>query len=119
MPWRPLPRDRAQEPPRPVSESLGRLAASLGAPPPDVLQAVFAHWEAIVGADIAAHARPIELRGGVLVVGVDQPAWATQLGFLRPELLRSVAAAAQADAVTDIRFRVDGAARSSRAPGRR
>ena len=55
-----------------------------------VLTEVFARWEEVVGAEVAAHAEPRSLRDGVLVIAVDQPAWATQLRFLGADLLARV-----------------------------
>jgi predicted nucleic acid-binding Zn ribbon protein len=48
--------------------------------------AVWAHWETVVGPTLARHARPARLRGGVLVVEVDSPAWMQELQFLKHEL---------------------------------
>ena len=67
---------------------------------------MFAHWEAIVGADVATHAHPVTLRDGTLVIGVEQPAWATQLNYLRADLLRRVAESTGSGEVTDVRVRV-------------
>src|ERR1700680_2674097 len=100
-PWRPLSEPGGSEPggsePRPVSESLDGMASRLGGPKPSVLKAVFAHWEEIVGAAVAVHAQPLSIRDRVLVIGTDQPGWATQLRFLSPDLLRRVAAVAGED----------------------
>ena len=92
--WRPARPPRAERDPAPVVSSLDRLARRLGAPPPDVLQAVFARWEEMVGPQVAAHATPRSLRGGVLVIAVDESAWATQLRLLSADLLSRLAAAA-------------------------
>lgn len=57
---------------------------------------VFGRWEEAVGAAVAAHVQPVKLDGSVLVVEVDDPAWATQIRFLEATLrerLREVAAA--------------------------
>ena len=115
MPWRPLPVDRAAQDPRPVAASLGRLAASLGAPPPKVLGAVFSHWERVVGPDVAAHAQPVSLRDGVLVIAADHPAWASQLTYLQDDLLRQVQAAAGSEDVIEVQVRVANPGRSRRA----
>jgi len=48
---------------------------------------VFGRWEEAVGAAVAAHARPLCLNGTTLVVGVDGPAYATQLRLLNAQLL--------------------------------
>jgi len=58
------------------------------------LAAVTAAWDEIVGPDVAAHATPLRIREGVLVVAVDQPAWATQLQFLAGQILDRLAALA-------------------------
>ena len=44
-------------------------------------------WETVVGARVAAHARPRKLRGSVLQVDVDEPGWATQLRYLRGQIV--------------------------------
>jgi hypothetical protein len=99
--------------PRPLGESLDDAVAGLAppptAPPPTAppppgqtsgrpagpvtagaLSAVFSRWEEIVGPSVARHVRPIRFSGGVLVVAVDQPAWATQVRALGPGLLARV-----------------------------
>ena len=53
-----------------------RLAAS----------AVLDRWEEVAGAEVAAHATPVRIAGGVLVVRVEDPGWATQLQYLRASL---------------------------------
>ncbi|MGI8491696.1 MAG: DciA family protein [Acidimicrobiales bacterium] len=105
-PWRPLPEDRAARDPRPVAESLDRVADSIGAPKAAVLATIFSRWEALVGAQIASHATPLSLRSGVLVVAVDQPAWATQLRYLAPELLGRIREIAGEDEVSEVSVRV-------------
>jgi predicted nucleic acid-binding Zn ribbon protein len=73
--------------PRPLKASLDQVARSLGGPDSRSLSGVFGHWPEIVGPDLAAHARPLSLSSGVLVVGVTEPAWATELRYLEGELL--------------------------------
>ncbi len=67
---------------------------------------VFADWEEIVGAQLAGHARPRSLRDGVLVVAVEDPAWATQLRFLEAELVGRISRSTGTDEVRAIRVRV-------------
>ena len=57
---------------------------------------VFGMWEEAVGAQVAAHVQPVKLTGGVLVVEVDDPAWATQLKFLEQSLRQRLAEVAGA-----------------------
>jgi len=77
------------DPPEPKSirASLDRVARSLGGPDAGSLSGLFGRWADIVGPQLAAHARPLSLSSGVLVVAVTEPAWATQLTFLEGELL--------------------------------
>jgi predicted nucleic acid-binding Zn ribbon protein len=68
--------------PIPISTSLDEVVRSLRGPGRREVGGVFGRWEECVGAHVAAHARPVRLDGGVLVVEVDEPAWATQIALL-------------------------------------
>ncbi len=92
--------------PRRVGESLDRVSRSLGGPPATVLSRLFASWPELVGEAVAAHAQPRTLRHGVLVVMVDEPAWATQLRWLEARLLERVAEVAGEGVVSAIEVRV-------------
>ena len=52
------------------------------------LAAIKEGFERVAGEEFAAHATPLRLEGGVLRIGVDQPAWATQIK-LNSERLRA------------------------------
>ena len=73
--------------PRSIKASLDQVARSIGGPDAGSLSGLFGRWADIVGPQLAAHARPLSLSSGVLVVAVTEPAWATQLTFLEAELL--------------------------------
>jgi predicted nucleic acid-binding Zn ribbon protein len=75
---------------------------------------LFSSWEAVVGPEIAQHAEPRSVRDGVLLLVVDQPAWATQLRFLVPELLARIRAGVSHSEVTEVQIRVAGGAGLSR-----
>jgi predicted nucleic acid-binding Zn ribbon protein len=77
------------DPPEPksIKASLDRVARSLGGPDAGSLSGLFGRWAEIVGPQLAAHARPLSLSSGVLVVAVTEPGWATQLTYLESELL--------------------------------
>ena len=83
--WKPLPGQIPE--PKPVGASLDRVARSMGVPLASTLSTVFASWPELVGESVAQHARPRTLREGILVVIVDEPAWATQLRWLEADLL--------------------------------
>lgn len=115
---------RAAEPtggdvdPRPVADSLDRVARAFGAPRSRVLATLFSRWETVVGREIADHAVPRSVRDGVLVLVVDQPAWATQLRYLVPELLARIDASAPGAGVAEIQIRVAAGAGSTGGVGR-
>jgi predicted nucleic acid-binding Zn ribbon protein len=90
VPWEPLPGGGDDEPSR-LREGLQPVVRRLGGPSIAAVDGVFGRWEEIVGARLAGHTRPISLRDGRLVVGVDDPAWATQVRFLEAEVLARVA----------------------------
>jgi predicted nucleic acid-binding Zn ribbon protein len=92
--------------PRSVVASLDVVARRLGAPPAAVVARIFAHWDELVGPDIADHARPLSLRDGVLTVQVDHPAWATQLRYLSPDLLRRLREATGSEDLRELKLRV-------------
>ena len=92
--------------PRRVAEHLDRAAQGLGIPKAGVLGAIFSKWADLVGVDIAAHTEPRTLRDRVLVVAVDQPAWAAQLRYLASDLVEKIAVFTGSSEVTEIQFRV-------------
>jgi len=91
--------------PRRIDASLDRVARGLGGPGAGALRSVFAHWADIVGPQVADHARPLSLVGGVLAVAADEPGWATQLTYLEADLLRRLEEALGAGVVTRIAVR--------------
>ena len=82
------------------------MLAGLGAPTIDDLQTVHDQWNDLVGAGVADHAQPVSIEHGRLVVSVDDPAWASQLRWAEPDLLRRLEAAVGPDVVTSITTRV-------------
>lgn len=103
MTWKPLP---SQPEPRRLGDSLDRISRSLGGPSSTVLAAVFARWEDIVGAAVAAHSWPVSLARGTITIGVDEPGWATQLTYLEADLRRRLDDVAGAGAVRRVRVSV-------------
>ena len=92
--------------PRPIGASLDRVARGLGGAGADALRALFGRWAEIVGPQLATHARPLSLRSGVLVVGVDEPGWAAQLRYLETDLLERLGDALGAGVVSRVEVRV-------------
>lgn len=80
--------------PVPLSSSLDAVVKSLRGPSRAAVGGVFGRWAESVGEQIAAHVQPVRLDSGVLLVEVDDPAWATQVKLLAGtmiERLRTVA----------------------------
>lgn len=62
-------------------------------------------WDQLVGEQIAARARPLKLRKGVLEVQVDHPVWMQQLQMLKPTILEKINARIPNAGITDIYLR--------------
>jgi len=78
--------------------ALARLPASTGL----VHYPIWAEWTATVGPTIAAHARPAQLRRGVLVVHVDGPEWMQELQYVKRDLCSRLNARLGSDVVRDV-----------------
>lgn len=92
------------EDPVPVGELLGSVAPQLGLGAAAEAGRIWKVWPEVAGAAIAAHAEPTSLRDGVLRVRVDQPAWATELGYLAPELAARLNQALGAAVVAEVKI---------------
>jgi predicted nucleic acid-binding Zn ribbon protein len=90
----------------PISESVDAVVRSLRGPSAKAVAGVFAGWEEAVGPHVAAHARPVSLDGGRLVVEVDEPGWATQLRYLEATLRERLAAVTGGFHVRSLEVRV-------------
>jgi predicted nucleic acid-binding Zn ribbon protein len=78
---------------------------------------VFGDWPRLVGPKIAAHATPVELVGGRLVVRADDPVWANQLRWLEQDLVARLGDQLGAGVVTAVEVRVGAEARGARGRG--
>jgi predicted nucleic acid-binding Zn ribbon protein len=78
--------------PQPLGRLVGRIAVERGWNGRLTTGRLFDRWHLIVGADVAEHARPIELKDGELTVQADSTAWATQLRLLQKQLIAKIAA---------------------------
>ncbi len=78
--------------PQPFKASVDRLVSELGWQEAVAVGGAIGRWPAIVGEQIAQHARPLSFDQGVLTVVADSTAWASQLRLLAPRLLVQLAA---------------------------
>lgn len=97
-----------------------RPAESRRGPTPSATEVggVFGRWAEAVGDVVAAHVTPLKIDGTVLVVQVDEPAWATQLRFLEEGLLERLAQVAGAH-LERLEIRVAGASAKGRRGSRK
>jgi hypothetical protein len=67
---------------------------------------VWPAWQDAVGPQIAAAAKPVALRVGVLLIHVKHSVWLQELVAMRETLLRRIRRIASARVVRELRFRV-------------
>jgi predicted nucleic acid-binding Zn ribbon protein len=107
--WRPCSDADAalRKPATPVDKIVPSLMKRLGLEQRLQQSQVFFLWPQIVGADIAAHAQPVSLRNGTMVVAVDHPIWLQELSrYHKPLILQKVQERIGKKAVRDIVFRI-------------
>ncbi len=75
-------------------------------------------WDAAVGAQIAAKARPAGFRDGVLTVVVSNAPWMQQLSFLKKGLIDKINATLGEEMVTEIYLRAGRSEQPRQAPVR-
>jgi len=97
---------------------LARLVKTRGWQRPTAEATVFGAWERVVGADVAAHCRPVKLEDGELTVEAESTAWATQLRLLAGKLLRRIAAEIGDGFVTKLHIHGPAAPSWNRGPRR-
>ena len=95
----------ANEPVR-VGAALDRVMKRLRGPTTRHVATVFERWPELVGAGVAAHARPVAVRDGELVVEADDPSWASQLRWLEADLLERLRGELGAEAPDRVVIRV-------------
>jgi len=92
--------------PAPLGRALDRLLDGLGAPPADALSGLFERWGELAGLPLADHGVPTAVEGGVLVVAVDDPLWATEWRYRQGAVLRRCDEALGTGVVARIEVRV-------------
>ena len=74
--------------PQPLDLTVSRIVDDHGWDLDLRVQGVFARWPELVGGEVADHCRPETLDDGRLVVRATSTAWAAQLKYLAPTLVR-------------------------------
>jgi predicted nucleic acid-binding Zn ribbon protein len=65
-------------------------------------------WDKIVGNQIAARARPLRLRKGILEIAVDHPVWMQQLQMMKTQILAKIQEQIPKAGITDLYLRKAG-----------
>jgi predicted nucleic acid-binding Zn ribbon protein len=105
----PDPRDPAK-----FGDVLAKLIAQRGWSKPAAEATLFGSWATIVGPDIAAHSRPVNLDGGELTIEAESATWATQMRMLQRDILSRIGTVVGHNLVT--KLRIHGPAAPARQP---
>jgi predicted nucleic acid-binding Zn ribbon protein len=105
------PGERRSGKPQMVGSLLGQVLDELGLEVASHAFRISELWSDAVGAEVAAHSRPVGLRGGVLEVSVDSSVWCQQLQMQRREILAALSERMGSDSPRDLRFRLGYTAR--------
>ena len=97
--------------PRRLAEALGPLMAGLE--PATTLATVQRLWADVVGVEVAAVARPVSERGGVLQIVCEDSVWAAELELMGPSLVARLNAAIGRELLSSLRPRADTSGRAS------
>jgi len=73
--------------PQPIDATIERLVAERGWRTDVAVHGIFARWDQIVGAEVAAHCTPERYVDTQLTVRADSTAWATQVRLLAAQVL--------------------------------
>ncbi len=103
------PRRRAKpdDAPTSLADALSEVGAELGLPDPGLVGVLTEHWAEVVGASIAGHAQPRDLREGTLTIAVDAAPWATQLRYLETDICARFRAVTGREAIRRVRVVVE------------
>ena len=77
--------------PEPIGDILKERIGALGWECRLREEEVLTSWDAAVGPQIAAHARPSHITDHRLTIVTESPVWTQQLSLLKPDLLRRIA----------------------------
>ena len=102
------PTRRRKSRPQAVGELLSQVLSDLGDGATARAVRIADRWAESVGPEIAAHSRPVAIRGEVLEVHVDSSVWCQQLQLRIPTLLAALRDNVGEDAPRELWLRVGG-----------
>jgi predicted nucleic acid-binding Zn ribbon protein len=86
-----------------LGDQMDRLLVDRGWNVDVAVGAVMGRWPAIVGAEVAAHCRPVTFNVGTLTVRADSTGWATQLRLMSSSILGRLETEVGKGTVTELR----------------
>jgi predicted nucleic acid-binding Zn ribbon protein len=86
-----------------IKDALAPLGRQLGLRSPAEAARVFSRWQEIVGPEVATHASPSSLKGGVLRIAADSSVWTTEISYLAEEIKERANQVAGTDVVSEVR----------------
>jgi len=92
--------------PEGVADVLRRFLSCIDLSPAGLSAEISRRWEEIVGLEVAAHCRPVGLKGEVLHAEVESSVWCQQLQLRTPEILQALRGTLGESAPTALRLRV-------------
>ena len=73
-----------------AADLVSRFIDTIGAKDEQGVVPFVQRWNEIVGPDIAAHSRVLDLKNGAVLVGLDHPAWIQQLHFQKTRVIQRI-----------------------------
>ncbi len=90
--------------PKPISGILQDVLESCGLNNRLEERSLLLNWQEVVGPEIAAHSRAVDIRDGVLIIDADHGAWRQELSLLIPQLIQKFNAMYGAGAVKEVQW---------------
>ena len=92
-----------------AGDLIGKLFQGIDSQEMALYGKLFTSWGEVVGTDIAAHSRILELSRGVLYLGVDHPGWMQMISMQKRSILTSLQSRYPSLEIRDLRLLlVDG-----------
>ena len=89
--------------PVPIRAALVEMASGLGVERPLETAQIFAHWEQVVGSELARRCQPTSLKGGVLRVRMESAVWASEIRYLGAEIIERINRAVGSKVVSELK----------------
>ena len=110
--------DDVSPPPR-LKDLLGGVGRRFGLDDAVATAQLWGRWPEIVGDHVASHAEPSSLKGGVLRVRTDSPAWAGELKYMTADIKARINKALKTELVSEVVvWTAPGPLKERRAAGR-